>query len=455
MFGGNLHEKTNYTWGISFVLALLILAGVTFLFRSQFAGLIKGKDQRTSTSKTQALLWTYAVTFALLTLLAANAIVEAAHAISPHTDYLKLPAKGERTLAGNVAVPFTEFVNSGLDATYFFLLGLPFGGAIAAKAITSTKVANGTVVKPPKDEAPDDTKKGAVAEVVVDDEGDADVGDFQYFLLNLVALGFFLSQFLIHPAKGLPEMPDTLVAITSVSAAAYVTKKGLYRDPPVLLSVDPPAAAPGELVHIYGTKLLGSPVDEQTAERANAQATNENEEERKNAQALLAKAGGSVTVLFGRAVARPLRPGVDEVTDGDEVMLTSEHLVVAVPERLDAGPTTVSVKRPPGAESERLPFEVTGAKPVIHSVVPNTVKRSVATALTITGRDFTGGGAAGESNAVTLGGVRLDLVSSGEWNDGYVKVEVPVDAVDEGSQSLIVYDRRGRPSDPEPVIVTA
>jgi hypothetical protein len=453
VLGGNLHEQTNWTWFFSFVAALVILVIISLVFRSLLASLFKGKDGRTSTSKTQALLWTYAVVFALLALLMANVIVAIGHAVSPDTLYLALPRpkSHEHTLAGNVAVPFANFVKSGLNSTYFFLLGLPLGGAIAAKAITSTKVANGSVVKQPKDKAPDETKKNAVQEIVVDDEGSTDLGDFQYFLLGLVALLYFLSQFLIHPARGLPEMPDTLVALTSVSAAAYVTKKGLHSDPPVLLSVSPPKAAPGDKVHIYGDKLLASPVTDSTrahaARELKPDGAGELKKETEAAQAALDKARGSVTVLFGSAVASPLQP------DGQDVTLAADHLVVEVPESVAAGATSVSVVRPPGARSEALPFEVTGAKPVIFSVVPNTLKRGQAITLRITGRNFTKDDTAGQGNAVTLGGVMLDPSADG-WKDGYVAVLVPESSVEAGSQSLVVYDDRGRPSDGSPVTVT-
>lgn len=66
-----------------------------------------------------------------------------------------------------------------------------------------------------------------MAEVVSNDEGQTDLMDFQYFAFNLLALGFFLFEFVPDPSGGLPDLPPTLLALTGLATASYTTKKGL------------------------------------------------------------------------------------------------------------------------------------------------------------------------------------------------------------------------------------
>lgn len=68
----------------------------------------------------------------------------------------------------------------------------------------------------------------------VDDTGSADLLDSQYFLFNLVLLGYFVASFfhIAEPKVGstdiiLPALPGSLLALAGVSAATYLGKKGL------------------------------------------------------------------------------------------------------------------------------------------------------------------------------------------------------------------------------------
>ena len=106
---------------LDYALALACLAALALVVhglavaatggRAGITALVVGTDGRTSTSKLQATLWTFAIAFALLSLL--------------------------------IARKFASF-SSGLQEEYLFLLGGPFAAAIAAKAITDTKAATGT-----------------------------------------------------------------------------------------------------------------------------------------------------------------------------------------------------------------------------------------------------------------------------------------------------------------------
>ncbi len=70
----------------------------------------------------------------------------------------------------------------------------------------------------------------AAAEIVTNDQGDADLIDFQYFGFTLLTLTYFGVQLLGHPALGLPNLPPTLLALSGVAVVTYTTKKALETD---------------------------------------------------------------------------------------------------------------------------------------------------------------------------------------------------------------------------------
>ncbi|HEX5594050.1 MAG TPA: IPT/TIG domain-containing protein [Solirubrobacterales bacterium] len=306
----------NEGWALSFALAAAALLLIWWTVPGT-GKLVIGKDGRWSTSKFQATAWTLVVVFALFSLFFAYLIVHVGDLFNwSWADRLQSP----------LGDSLNDFFDQGLDGTYLVLLGLPLGTAVASKAITQSKVANGTEVKPPKD-AQDSTS--AVQELVGDDNGETDLGDFQYLLFNFLALAYFLVQFVSDPSAGLPSLPDTLIALTGVSAAAYVAKKGIYKEPPILLGVLPPSGKPGDLVTVYGQKLIAAP----------------------NAGMKAGAAPGPVNPSPGVVV---MIAGVAAQVEGTP---NAERVQVRVPD-IDKGPTKLSVLRPPGAESDQLPFSV-------------------------------------------------------------------------------------------------
>lgn len=339
-------DTINVAWCITFALAAVTL-GVLLKVLPRTTGLFIGKDQRTSTSKVQVVIWTFAVLFALWSLFYA----------------WLLPQVGELTgwaWAEKLAIPlgraFEEnFLDEGLDETYLLLLGFPAGAAIAAKIITQSKVESGEVTKSPPiasnavatgtvavlEEVPSEpspapatpeaTTGTRLRELVSDDEGATDVGDYQYVLFTMLAVAYFLAQFVAHPGEGLPDMPDTLVGLTGVAAAAYVGKKGVYRNPPQVFSVLPPEGRSPDRVVVYGVQL-GAPqlLAAGAVDRSQLAFP----------MVLFGTTPGKVIDIQGNA-----NDGVTKVT-------------VEVPTVLTPGPTTVKVVRPPGAESTALPFHV-------------------------------------------------------------------------------------------------
>jgi len=158
-----------------------------------FWKLFVGVDGRGSVSKTQVMVWTYAFFFAVLWLL------------------IFRPGDFE-----------TYWAN--MQPEYLILLGSPAAAALLAKKFTSDHVEDDTVVQTPASEPP--KLQTTATQTITTNDGQADLFNFQYVLFNLLAIGFFFSHFLFHPGKGLPDLPETLVALTGLSAAGYVAKKG-------------------------------------------------------------------------------------------------------------------------------------------------------------------------------------------------------------------------------------
>jgi hypothetical protein len=173
--------------------------------------LVVGQDNRVSTSKTAALVWTYTLAASLLSFLIARWLGH------PH---------GYEVLS-----------KEGLNAQDAVLMGGSVGSAILAKGIVSAQVDSGSSAKPPAESA-------SPAQLVQGDGGETDLGDVQYLLFNIVALAFFYGEMFRAPQAGLPTIPDVLVGLTSVSAVGFVAKKALA-GPATISEVRPTAATVG------------------------------------------------------------------------------------------------------------------------------------------------------------------------------------------------------------------
>src|SRR5580692_10655351 len=187
---------------------------------------ILGQDNRVSTSKVQFALWTVALAYALLVIAFHDAV----------------------------------YPPASLDPRYLLLIGFPAGAAVSAKAITTGQINSGSSSKTTIS-AKGKSLGTAISEIVSNDQGDLDLGDTQYFVFNLVALtAFFIAFF--HSPVSLPVLPDTLVGLTSASAAAYVAKKatvGSPAAPPLTLTaISPQKGAAGTPVSVFGSGLINT-----------------------------------------------------------------------------------------------------------------------------------------------------------------------------------------------------
>jgi hypothetical protein len=179
---------------------------------------IMGKDGRASTSKTQVVLWTVAVVWALVDLL----LLTRAYS------------------SGNL---FAKAVGKNWRPEYLVLLGLPIAAATAAKAaVASTNAGNGPA-KPgsspevatkfdvdrvyERDHVGDGVRGfvTGIAELFTGDDDAVAWADLQYVVFTLIALVYFAAQFLAQPANGLPPVPAALLTLMGISASGYVANK--------------------------------------------------------------------------------------------------------------------------------------------------------------------------------------------------------------------------------------
>ncbi|HTZ24215.1 MAG TPA: IPT/TIG domain-containing protein [Streptosporangiaceae bacterium] len=193
---------------------------------SPFWYVVLGADNRVSTSKVQFALWTVALAYALLVIAFHDAV----------------------------------YPPGSLDPRYLLLIGFPAGAAVSAKAITTGQINSGSSSKTTIS-AKGKSLGTAISEIVSNDQGDLDLGDTQYFVFNLVALVAFFIAFFHNPVS-LPVLPDTLVGLTSASAAAYVAKKATVSAAPAppltLTAVSPQQGAPGTPVTVFGSGIVNT-----------------------------------------------------------------------------------------------------------------------------------------------------------------------------------------------------
>jgi hypothetical protein len=262
-------------------------ASARWVRRSALGALLAGTDNRTSTSKTVVYAWTAAVAFGLLSLVVAIWL-------------------GDHR-------PWDQQVDRGLQEEYLLLLGGPFAAAVLAKYATSAQAATKTSAAP-GDAAP--------SQLVTNDNGDADLGDFQYVLFNAIGLTFFLGDFIGDLGNGFPVLPPLLTGLLLTSTAGYSAKKFLPQVPPTLASVVPAAAMPGESVQVFGHNL---------------------------------------TVL---ASVRAFVGGLEAQVTACDLVLGNDRLTVVVPPDAPPGSAPISVVRADGTQARdangvtALPFDV-------------------------------------------------------------------------------------------------
>lgn len=197
--------------------------------RRGLKGAIIGQDGRASTSKTQVVLWTAAVLWALI-------------------DFLLLARAHP---SGNF---FATAVGSSWHPEYLVLLGFPLGAAAAAKAVVNGSNSGQGPQSSQQAAAQQNQQAGAqqnqqagqlparvyirdpvaaneygirdgIAELITSDDGSVAWSDLQYVVFTMITLVYFVIQVLAQPQNGLPAVPAALLTLIGVSATGYTAKK--------------------------------------------------------------------------------------------------------------------------------------------------------------------------------------------------------------------------------------
>jgi hypothetical protein len=221
--------RASEWWAAAFLVAPFVLGGLVLELRklkpSAILGLIAGTDGRWSTSKTSNVLWVFAVAWAFIAIILHSAGSNLGHALDLKNEYL-------------------------------IVLGIPTGTAVLAKAVTKGNVDSGKVTTKSAS-GPETNVANGLGQLVGTDSGSIDLLDLQYFTFNLVLLGFFFLTFLHAQEQGLPSLPQTLFALSGVSAAGYVAKKTQEEDiDPSIESIAPHPGRAKAKVTIYGSRLV-------------------------------------------------------------------------------------------------------------------------------------------------------------------------------------------------------
>lgn len=346
--------------------------------------LVVGVDGRVSTSKVQVILWTYAIAFVFVAVI----------------------LRGD---AGSIP--------TALEPQYFLLLGIPVVGAAGASLITTQKLEQGNISKvaveetapvTPPTSSPDSAPGPltGLGQLVSDDQGRGDIGDFQYFIFNVVGLVYFFVALLAVADIVLPVLPDTLVALTGASALAYLTKKGVVNDTPLITAITPTRVAPGESIEIRGQHFM-----------INGSSS--------------VPAGQPAVLIDGRLAS---------VAKAQPTTITA-----TVPNDVPEGDVEVQVRTAGGLETETRDLKIHTPVPVMLSFHPNRVSKGQQAQISIHGRGFQGGAATG-SPSVTLGGLDLTLITDSDTLLTARVDQAVSQALDVGEHDLAVRNRAGNPA---------
>lgn len=186
-------------------------------------GMLFGADNRLSTSRTIACLWT-----ALVAYMAVHLIL---------------------TWSTNWPISFQN-----VYPIYLLLLGGPYASLVLAKAVTSYRVSSGSLSKPSGDGT------ARLSDIFSDDSGRPDIFDGQYVLFNGVAMLFVLVAF-ARDVTVMPSIPDSLLLLTGGPAAVYLSNKLLGSDKLTIQAVSPGHVTEGDVFVVRGQQFLPGQLD--------------------------------------------------------------------------------------------------------------------------------------------------------------------------------------------------
>jgi hypothetical protein len=138
---------------------------------------------------------------------------------------------------------------------YFVFLGGPYAAAGLAKIGVIYNTQSGSLQKG------DGSGVFNPLDVISNDQGAADLYDFQYTVFNLVVMIAVLVAFVPNPGHGLPQVPDFLAVLTGGSAFVYTANKVTGSNPPSVSSVTPDSARIQDWGTITGANLFDPKAD--------------------------------------------------------------------------------------------------------------------------------------------------------------------------------------------------
>lgn len=364
---------------------------------------IRGKDGRLSTSLLQVGLWTFAVSAALVYF-----VVVALYSADPAGSF-------KTSLGGN-----------NLPEEYLLVLGGPFAAAVLARLTVGAKVADEELQKV--------DANAKLIDVVSDDDGRANLVDAQFLVFNIVALTWFVGALIDSPSK-LPDIPDLLVGLTSISAIGFVAAKGVASNRPVVTSVIRLLDVPSENAE---TIRPGDPVEIRGANFVPPGA---------GSQELLSR----IVVKFGDTQVTPT------FVVGDRSIVRSprnELIIARVPQSVGPGVARVSVVTAAGIESESREMTVVEDKPVITGLDPPS--STPGGVIKVLGRNFRRSVATDNLlPSIRFGSV---LVQANSWftdgNRSGVEVTVPAHLATGNIDVSVRADRGSVWSETAPLMVT-
>lgn len=151
---------------------------------------------------------------------------------------------------------------------YLILMGIPVGVGVVSKALIEVRSRSGQVQKappPPPPAPPAPAEPPPVGRhpggFILSDDGEFDLNDFQYVAFSALLM-MYVTTCIVAKAE-LPDLPDTLVGLTGLSAIGFVATKATVGNPPIIHSASngdgataDPAAPAGPELHILGSNLL-------------------------------------------------------------------------------------------------------------------------------------------------------------------------------------------------------
>jgi hypothetical protein len=199
-------------------LAVVLLVVVAGAGRGVLAKLVCGSDGRTSTSKTQAVVWTGIALFGLLEVFV------------------------ERVMLG-----ISDF-GSVVPVNMLIAMGFSVTTMTAAKGITVSYIASGLV---------DKRGNATLGGLVTDDDGEPELSKIQMLAFTLVAVAIYLVRMALQETTP-PEITDiepALMVLMGLSQGAYLGKKLVTTESPRVAGMAPARGKPGDRVTLTGTNL--------------------------------------------------------------------------------------------------------------------------------------------------------------------------------------------------------